>query len=336
MIATTSADIEDARAKFDVHISQAASREQRDKQVSAQPTHGKQRASEQKEQRESYNVKYTVRRELGRGSFGSVHEVAEQSTGYCYARKRILFAKVGSQEESKSKVEEEVRIMRNLRHQNIVTLATFTQETDGYSILISPVAEYHLRDYFNICAEKEYDESSTRKFDPWFGCLLDALAFTHKNGIRHRDIKPTNILIKENEVYLCDFGLAKIFTGQDPNDSQGPKPEGTIEYRAPEMVPNRNRGPPADVFSLGCVFSEMLTVRYGQSADDFRKMRREKPFRDCLPEVGDWVKKFRNLGHSPLLCKVINDMLDKTPETRVEAQQALSNVRKDRRLFGLQ
>ncbi|KAL8729274.1 MAG: hypothetical protein Q9181_005065 [Wetmoreana brouardii] len=335
LITSTKAQIEDARARFDTLISQAAFREERERTIRTFPSHGEESASNLKKQRDTFSVTYVVLRELGRGSYGVVQEVEEQSTRSRYARKRILFDRVGTAEEVEKKVENEVWIMQILRHQNIVTLGAFFKELDGFSIMIHPVADYHLRQFFDICVQNEYHESYTRHINPWFGSLLDALAFTHKHEIRHRDVKPSNILIKNNAVYLCDFGLAKDFTGEDSSASRGPKPEGTPEYRAPEIISDQPRGRPADVFSLGCVFSEMLTVSHGESADEFRGMRQGKPFRDCLPEVRDWVKQFRNRGHSPLLCTIINRMLNESPKERIEAQKALDDLRTDRALYGL-
>lgn len=335
ILAHTKAQIQDARARFDNSVSQAASREERERTIRQLPIHGSGSASRLKKQQERFSVDHSVIQELGKGSYGVVEEVEEQSTGSRYARKRIFFNRGWSREEVEKKVENEVWIMRNLRHQNIVTLAAFFKESNSFSILIHPVADYHLRQYFDICVENDYHESYTRHINPWFGCLLDALAFTHKNNIRHRDIKPTNILIKEKAVFLCDFGLAKDFTGQDSSASRGPRPEGTLEYRAPEVVSDHPRGRLADVFSLGCVFSEMLTTSNNRSPKEYREMRQEKPFRDCLPEVQIWVTQFKHHEHSPLLCNIIKSMLSKSPDQRIEAQKALDDLRTDRRLYGL-
>ena len=264
-----------------------------------------------------------------------VHKVKEKSTGADLVRKRILFSRGLSQEELESKVKNEVWIMRNLHHDNIVTLAGFTQDSFGFSIFVQPVAKYHLKEYFEECLNNKFDESLIRHINPWFGCLLDALAYTHKKEIRHRDIKPTNILIEENTVYLCDFGLAKNFTGQGSSASRGPTPEGTEEYRAPENIMDEPRGRLADVFSLGCVFAEMFTVTHGRSAQDFRNERQPSPFRSCLPKVQDWLLQLRNTGHDYSLCEVILRMLKENPDDRLEAKKALDLVRYHRDLWGL-
>ena len=336
LIDRTEAQIQGARARFDNSVSQAASREERERTIRRRTSYGSRGASYTKKQQDCFNIGHrVVRDDLGRGSYGVVEEVEEESTGSRYARKRIFFDRGWSRDEVRQKVENEVWIMRNLRHQNIVTLAAFSKEPDWYSIMIYPVVDYNLRTYLDVCVEKEYDKSYTRNINPWFGCLLDALAFTHKNNIRHRDIKPTNILIKEKTVLLCDFGLAKDFTGQDSSASRGAKPEGTLEYRAPEVVSDHARGRLADVFSLGCVFSEMLTTSNNRSPEEYREMRQKKPFRDCLPQVQDWVTQFRHHEHSPLLCNIIKTMLSETPESRIAAQKALDDLRTDRRLYGL-
>lgn len=123
-----------------------------------------------------------------------------------------------------------------------------------------PVADYDLRKFLSRCNKENYSPAPTKQIYPWFGCLLDALAFAHKLKIKHQDIKPSNILIKNKQVYLCDFGLAKDFAGLDTSTSHGHNVQGAFVYRAPEVIPNQKRGRQADVFALGCVYSKMFTV----------------------------------------------------------------------------
>ncbi len=87
--------------------------------------------------------------------------------------------------------------------------------------------------------------------------------------VKHRDIKPSNILIKDRQPYLADFGLAKDFSGQDSSISQSTFVEGTPVYFAPENQPRERHGRPADIFALGCVFSEMLTIGNYKSLEDY-------------------------------------------------------------------
>ena len=330
--------IDTLRADFENLIRQAADRD--DLQKGSEHTVRKSRGGGNKlnlEAHETFKMEYNFIQEKGRGSYGVVEEVEEQSTSNRYIRKRILLdrRRGPSREEMIQKVLEEVKIMRNLRHQNIVTLASFSKEsTHEWSLLIHPVAEYDLKAFFEKCSEEKYHENLTSQINPWFENLLDALACTHKNKIRHRDIKPTNILIKEKAVYLCDFGLARDFSGQQSSASHGSIVEGTPEYRAPENNSDQRRGPLADVFSLGCVFSELLGVKHGKSAADYRTLR-GKPFRECLPTVRDWVDSFRDLEtyHSRILCNVIMSMIQEDPSKRIKSEEALDIFRGERRNY---
>ncbi|KAL2150781.1 hypothetical protein VTH82DRAFT_7344 [Thermothelomyces myriococcoides] len=98
----------------------------------------------------------------------------------------------------------------------------------------------------------------------YFGCLAQAVAYLHRRNvqIRHKDIKPDNIVIDDFGLpVLTDFGLSKHFeTGQD---SVGPTPK-TLKYADPEAMREERRDERSDIFSLGCVFLEMATVLLGQ------------------------------------------------------------------------
>ena len=89
------------------------------------------------------------------------------------------------------------------------------------------------------------------------GQIAEALDAAHAAGIVHRDVKPHNILIEGERAYLSDFGLAKALG--DSGVISGASVVGTAEYMSPEQWRGATVGPPADVYSLGCVLYEALT-----------------------------------------------------------------------------
>lgn len=107
----------------------------------------------------------------------------------------------------------------------------------------------------------------------WFGCLASGLAYLHSNKIRHKDIKPTNILVRYGCVFLSDFGVSKFIAPEADTQSEGPPGRLTYKYAAPEVIAQDSRGRQADVFSLGCVFAEMLVVFCGQTRSTFEEYR---------------------------------------------------------------
>ena len=194
----------------------------------------------------------------------------------------------------------EVENMRGLRHPHITALlGTFTYQA-RLSILIFPAACCDLQQFMNRMSEgtstpdsitsnseQLYSSDGTSsgqsghhgvRSDSWsvmlpierriemlrgyFGCLSRALQYLHEQGIRHKDIKPANILIDESEsVILTDFGISRRFPKDEPHVTNN-EWNFTRKYASPEIMKHRKmpRDDASDVFSLGCVFLEMATL----------------------------------------------------------------------------
>jgi streptogramin lyase len=90
------------------------------------------------------------------------------------------------------------------------------------------------------------------------GQVGEALDAAHAAGIVHRDVKPHNVLVEGDRAFLSDFGLAKALG--DSGVQSGASVVGTAEYMSPEQWRGGSVGPPADIYSLGCVLFEALTA----------------------------------------------------------------------------
>jgi serine/threonine protein kinase len=140
----------------------------------------------------------------------------------------------------------------------------------------------------------------------FFACLSDALRYIHSCATKHLDIKPGNILVKKHpsypyghRVYIADFGISRCFPTLDHSQT-GAEILRTPKYCAPEVWNRKVHGRAADIFSLGCVFTEMLTVLAGRDLDEFSDFRihgeeRSSVYHATLNRVLDWIEDIRLL-----------------------------------------
>jgi serine/threonine protein kinase len=222
---------------------------------------------------------------------------------------------------------QEVYHLQNLRHFHIVQLVGSYLQGRDFSILMYPVADCHLGRFLEDTADMGMPDTHVGKLEiharrgflgQSLGCLTSAIAYVHKHTTKHMDIKPQNILVGYpsanalRRVYLADFGLSRNFATQGHSQTDGPTSR-TPRYCAPEVYQYAMRGRSADIFSLGCVFVEVLTVIYGRHPQDFADFRTENGHDDSfhanLPRVRDWIDKIihSNLG---LWAERVVDMVD--------------------------
>ncbi|KAH7082032.1 kinase-like domain-containing protein [Paraphoma chrysanthemicola] len=210
---------------------------------------------------------------LGHGHSGIVEKVRDRSNGQIFARKTFSVTpstRRGLRSERQRLFENEIAILHRLKkHRHIIQIfATYTNR-ERLGLLLYPVAKSDLEGYLLRYHDLRgsltvtQSRSMTPTLERAFGCLSNGLAFMHKNGIRHKDVKPRNILVHEGKVLFTDFGYS-MGIGED----QAPQTEVVRRYTAPETIRNERRGTSSDVFSLGCVFVEIVSALVGQPPID--------------------------------------------------------------------
>lgn len=235
---------------------------------------------------------------LGTGGFSTVDEVLHRETQLRVSRKTLKNREQSAMQELKK----EVDVLKKLRHPHIIRFIGAYTKDDKVSILLSPVAETTLAIWLQTC----YSEKPVGLADTvikMFGCLASSIRYLHEQRpvVKHMDIKPQNILVMHGNtevphVVLCDFGIS---SSEDVVQDQVPKPL-TRQYCAPEVPAGLPREQAADIWSLGCVFLEMLATALSQDNIqwlDFRKEfsgREGKYYWQEVPRLQDWLSTLAN------------------------------------------
>ena len=199
-------------------------------------------------------------RRLGHGSTAVVDEVRYGiSNSHRCVRKMIQYANHPNPGNALC----EVSIMQRLNHPHVVKYITSRIGPKSLTIFMEPVADHTLSTYLSS-GRKSLERSATLA---WLSCLASGLQHIHRKGMTHGDIKPSNIIVRNQHVLLADFGLSKSHVHARFSYLQEAI---TSRYAAPEMRDGRqgHQGQASDVFSLGCVFSEMLALSVGQEIKD--------------------------------------------------------------------
>ncbi|CAO2652118.1 Nn.00g004010.m01.CDS01 [Neocucurbitaria sp. VM-36] len=203
---------------------------------------------------------YRLVKNLGHGHSATVEEVVDQWTGSVFARK--VFRINGSKSERRRIFSNEIKIIRRLaRHHHIVRVfATYISRRET-GLILSPVASQgDLESFLQDFRDGRCTESGMYTLISAFGCLASGLLFMHTQHVRHKDIKPRNILIHQNSVIYTDFGYSLDHSTATGSTTTGRPHTLTRKYCAPEVQEWEPRNAKSDIFSLGCVFFEIFAT----------------------------------------------------------------------------
>ena len=202
--------------------------------------------------RENLGDRYSIERELGRGGMATVFLARDLKHDREVAIKVLhpeLSASIGA-----DRFEREIKLAAKLQHPHILALYD-SGSADGLLYYVMPfVRGESLRDRIEREGMLPIDDAVRITLE-----VCSALGHAHALGIVHRDIKPENILLSGDHALVADFGIARAATeaGQQKLTQTG-MAVGTPVYMAPEQSTGDVVGPTADLYSLGCVFYEML------------------------------------------------------------------------------
>ena len=253
---------------------------------------------------------YEILGELGRGGMGVVYKARHEKLDRLVAIK-VISTDRRQNPQAVSRFEREMRVIARLSHPYIVS-AHDAGEVDGMRFLVLEYVEgvdLHTLVKNQGPLSVELAVSFTKQ-------AAKGLQYAHDNGITHRDVKPSNLMLDAtNTVKVLDLGLARMemdgLIGDDLTDSGVVM--GTLDYLAPEQADNtRTADTRADIYGLGCTLYFLLTGRpLYREKSAIRKIlaHREQP----IPSLRESCPKA-----SPYLEFVVANMVAKLPEDRLQ------------------
>ena len=218
--------------------------------------------------------RYELLERLGAGGMGEVYRCSDRLTGETVALKRAFQRPVrradaspGSPALSDSVAEtitsatsqdsavkaqtaqlalsSEFRILTSLRHPNIISVLDYGFQANGFPFFTMEL----LSDSVPI-DQAARGQSLDVQLDVLFQ-MLQALSYLHRHGIVHRDLKSSNVLVKDRQVTVLDFGVAGL-----PEDAVA----GTVGFIAPEVLGGAPPTPTSDFYAVGGIAYEILTA----------------------------------------------------------------------------
>ncbi|KAK9058717.1 hypothetical protein SSX86_023559 [Deinandra increscens subsp. villosa] len=211
--------------------------------------------------------KYEILEELGGGSYGVVWKAINKHTHETVAIKKLL-TKYESPS-AKMMINREVKSLEFNKHENIVTLKEIINRNNTI-FLVFECMEGSLHDRMTA-RTKPFSETEIR--DMCFQ-IFQGLAFMHRNGYIHRDLKPMNVLVSNNVVKISDLGSSREILLKDPRPYTHRVT--TRWYRAPEVfLHSKVYDSAVDMWAMGAIMAELFTFQpLFKGSSDLRVMHK--------------------------------------------------------------
>ena len=247
--------------------------------------------------------KYLVyKKKIGKGTFSNVYKGIDTINQQEVAIKKIN--RNGLDKYSKY-IDREISLMKNLDHKNIIKLydvlySSEKEKEKNIHLILEYCPNGDLSKFIDIGG---VSEEIAKKF---LKQISDGLKYLQENNIYHRDLKPHNILIDENNILkITDFGFAKDISSNDISETFC----GSPLYMAPEILNYQKYTDQADLWSVGVILYQLLTGKTpfeGKSLSDLVKNMKEEEIR--IPNYIDLTTECKN---------ILFFLLQKNPQKRL-------------------
>ncbi|KAH6772036.1 Protein kinase superfamily protein [Perilla frutescens var. hirtella] len=276
---------------------------------------------------------------IGQGTYSNVYKAKDLITGKIVALKKVRFDNL--EPETVRFMAREILVLRKLNHPNVIKLEGLVISRMSSSLYL--IFEYMEHDLAGLTAFQ-----NVRFTEPQVKCymkqLLSGLEHCHKNGVLHRDIKCSNLLIDNNGILrIADFGLASFFNPESKRPMTSRVV--TLWYRPPELLLGATHyGVGVDLWSAGCILAELFAGKpilrgrteveqlhkifklCGSPPEEYWKKSRlpnatlykpQQPYRRCVAESCK--------DYPPSALALIETLLAIDPDARGTATEALNS-----------
>jgi tetratricopeptide (TPR) repeat protein len=241
---------------------------------------------------------YTILREIGKGNMATVYLATQESLGRQVALK-VMDAALSDDPSFRKRFLQEGQIIAQVSHPNIVTIYDIGSHDRNYYIALEYAGGGNLRNWVGKLGCDESVELVKK--------VAGALGYAHKRGFVHRDVKPGNVLFRDDgSVLLSDFGIAKALDNASSQLTKVGMSVGTPKYMSPEQATGRPVTPQSDLYSLGVMFYELLSGKPPFEA--------ESPLAVALMHVNTAPPEMP--PHCAPLQPVVSRLLEKEPQRR--------------------
>lgn len=262
---------------------------------------------------------YQILDPIGSGGYGEVFSCLELNGNIKRAIKIIPLSNYSDKD--KIKFEREVQYLSQVVHENIINILDYDTHRDGskdiFNFIVMELAESgslkdKLKKQQTFLEESEYNQLLIG--------ILEGVKAIHEKDILHRDVKSDNILLIKDIPKVSDFGISKYL--QDSTRTITYKGFGTDEYKPPEVWEELGVSRATDIYSLGILFFEILTLCYPYETKETglvkKRTIKNMHLRHPIPLVSD-INKDIPLG----LAEIIKKMMLKNPKDRYQDTQQI-------------
>jgi len=208
--------------------------------------------------------RYHILEQLGEGGMATVYKAHDTRLDSDVAIKVIRTESLpqNAVDRALKRFEREAKALAKLTHPNIVKVSDYGEHENKPYLVMPYLLGGTLKE--NLGKPMPWREAIQLLIP-----ITEALDYAHSQGVVHRDVKPSNILLTERgQPLLTDFGIAKVLDVEETMDLTGTSAAvGTPEYMAPEQATAKTVDHRADIYALGIVFYEMVTGRKPYQAD---------------------------------------------------------------------